>query len=152
MEKPYHMSSPNRLGRLFKRYRERNDTIEIDTGESESFKIYYEKFRYVSFKHNQFKWIIDGNIDRFYSTPITGMELETKNFTIRTNTTIDITTDDIIWLPLNGGMYFNIGDIVQQYGYFPKMRKTFLLLTLNQLDTTMIEVLVDEYESESSAE
>lgn len=134
--------SPHALGKIYQRYREKNTLMELDTGES----IAYQKFRYVAHPKNQFKWIIDSDRTQYGAEPITGIEVDIKGLSIRTNSTLAISEHDLVWLPIPmvAGTYYTIQGQSQSYGYFPKMRKTFQTIQLQQLAIELIETWFDE--------
>lgn len=124
----YPMPTPNPLGKLFQRF---TFDAEIKVGDSESDII----AQLTNFEnHKPIRWNLEKRLENGRYIPLKNFALNDENIYIVSNTLEEISQGDYIWLkcPLwPQGKYFIVsGTVEQEFGSFPKLRKTFVHIPL----------------------
>ena len=125
------MWTPFEPAKLFKQY---TDVVPIELLENDvtTAVINAELNNYVC--HFTFLWQLVDDVSRGKNMPIQGLFMDSESLTIRTNSRKDFQVGDIVQLKLHDKpTRYQIKDLRQMYGYFPKKNKTYLYMNLELL-------------------
>ena len=123
------MWSPHKKAKLFRRY-----TADFPTEVGDSEVITVQKNRYVY--SGSFKWIEDTTAQQNDEQLMSGLMVEGKYLTIKTNSLLKFNVGDIVELPAGtscGGLWTITDGITTSYTYTPKQVQTFQSLPLSGL-------------------
>lgn len=125
-EMPFY--TPNERGKLFKRH---TFDGEIKVGDSKE-AVTAQLSNFVNYK--SIKWIMERRLESGRFVPVTNMAVDETSMYIKSNTLEEISQGDVLWLR-NGlfpkGEYFIVsGPVEQEFGGYPKQRKTYIHIPL----------------------